>query len=159
MTEHHQLDPASFDRLQQRLQRAGQYDPKVAKVLSTPAPWDAAPRSLRIVRNALHTQPPGNRGILMQLSNLLSYLLDNRHRFTGTTIVDCIDLAIIVSADPLRRVQLTTLERRWACNSYQAVSFRIGRLRKAGLVDYERGAPGNTGYLFFRIGPVESCRD
>ena len=95
----------------------------------------------------------------MQFSDLLSYLLDNRHRFTGTTIVDCIDLAIIVSADPLRRVQSTTLERRWACNSHQAVSLRIGRLRKAGLVDYERGAVGNTGYLFLRIGPAESCRN
>ena len=31
----------AFDRLQQRLQRPGQRCPRVAKVLSTPAPWDA----------------------------------------------------------------------------------------------------------------------
>lgn len=31
----------AFDRLQQRLQRPSRYCPRVAKVLSTPAPWDA----------------------------------------------------------------------------------------------------------------------
>lgn len=38
--ERHSLDPARFDRLQQRLDQPGSYDPQVAKVLSTPAPWD-----------------------------------------------------------------------------------------------------------------------
>lgn len=94
----------------------------------------------------------------MQLSDLLSYLLDNRHRLTGDTIADCLDLAIIVSANPSRRVQVDTLRRRWACGR-QGLSKRVVRLQRAGLVDYERGAAGNAGYLFFRIGPAESCRN
>jgi hypothetical protein len=32
--------PADFDSLAKRLQQSGRYDPKVAKVLSTPAPWE-----------------------------------------------------------------------------------------------------------------------
>jgi hypothetical protein len=40
MTDHI-LTATAFDRLLQRIQRPGQYCPRVAKVLSTPAPWDA----------------------------------------------------------------------------------------------------------------------
>ena len=44
MTDHfgemHKIAPADFDALAKRLQQPGRYDPKVAKVLSTPAPWD-----------------------------------------------------------------------------------------------------------------------
>jgi len=35
-----ELSPESFAALQRRLAKAGGYDPRVAKVLSTPAPWD-----------------------------------------------------------------------------------------------------------------------
>lgn len=35
-----ELPAKDFDALQQRLAEPGQYDPRVAKVLSTPAPWD-----------------------------------------------------------------------------------------------------------------------
>lgn len=35
-----QLEADKFYRLYQRLSKAGKYDAKVAKVLSTPAPWD-----------------------------------------------------------------------------------------------------------------------
>jgi hypothetical protein len=38
--EMHKMTPADFDALAKRLQQPGRYDPKVAKVLSTPAPWD-----------------------------------------------------------------------------------------------------------------------
>lgn len=34
------LSPEGFDALQRRLAKAGGYDPRVAKVLSTPAPWE-----------------------------------------------------------------------------------------------------------------------
>lgn len=34
------LLPDAFDALQRRLDEPGQYDPRVAKVLSTTAPWD-----------------------------------------------------------------------------------------------------------------------
>jgi len=44
MTDHfgetHKMVPANFDALAKRLQQPGRYDPKVAKVLSTPAPWE-----------------------------------------------------------------------------------------------------------------------
>jgi len=36
----HIIPTEAFDRLQQRLQRPGRYCPRVAKVLSTTAPWD-----------------------------------------------------------------------------------------------------------------------
>jgi hypothetical protein len=36
------LSPAAFDSLLRRVTRPGRYCPKVAKVLSTPAPWDDA---------------------------------------------------------------------------------------------------------------------
>jgi hypothetical protein len=43
MTDHfgetHKMVPANFDALAKRLQQPGRYDPKVAKVLSTPAHW------------------------------------------------------------------------------------------------------------------------
>lgn len=35
------LSPAAFDALLHRITRPGRYCPKVAKVLSTLAPWDA----------------------------------------------------------------------------------------------------------------------
>lgn len=34
------LSPEGFAALQRRLAKAGGYDPRVAKVLSTPAPWE-----------------------------------------------------------------------------------------------------------------------
>ena len=34
------LSAENFDALQRRLYEPGQYDPRVARVLSTPAPWD-----------------------------------------------------------------------------------------------------------------------
>jgi hypothetical protein len=44
MTDHFvevtKMVPADFDALLRRLQRPCRYCPKVAKVLSTPAPWD-----------------------------------------------------------------------------------------------------------------------
>jgi hypothetical protein len=36
------LPPTAFDALLRRITRPGRYCPKVAKVLSTPAPWDDA---------------------------------------------------------------------------------------------------------------------
>ena len=36
------LSPAAFDALLRRITRPGRYCPRVAKVLSTPAPWDAS---------------------------------------------------------------------------------------------------------------------
>jgi hypothetical protein len=41
MVEIHAIPAASFDHLLRRLQRPSRYCPKVAKVLSTPAHWDA----------------------------------------------------------------------------------------------------------------------
>ena len=41
MAEIHTITATSFDHLLRRLQRPGRYCPRVAKVLSTPAPWDA----------------------------------------------------------------------------------------------------------------------
>jgi hypothetical protein len=45
MTDHfvelHKMVSADFDALLRRLQRPSRYCPRVAKVLSTPAPWDA----------------------------------------------------------------------------------------------------------------------
>jgi len=38
--EMHKMAAANFDALAKRLQRPGRYDLKVAKVLSTPAPWN-----------------------------------------------------------------------------------------------------------------------
>jgi DNA-binding ferritin-like protein len=35
-----ELSQRDFDALVERLDQPGQYDPRVAKVLSTPAPWD-----------------------------------------------------------------------------------------------------------------------
>ncbi len=44
MTDHFvevtKMVPADFDALQRRLDKPGRYCPRVAKVLSTPAPWD-----------------------------------------------------------------------------------------------------------------------
>ena len=46
MTDHfvrlHKMVPAAFDALLRRVTRPGRYCPRVAKVLSTPAPWDKA---------------------------------------------------------------------------------------------------------------------
>jgi hypothetical protein len=35
------VSPAAFDALLARLSRPGEYCPRVARVLSTPAPWEA----------------------------------------------------------------------------------------------------------------------
>jgi hypothetical protein len=41
VAEVHTIPAASFDRLLHRLSEPGRYCPRVAKVLSTPSPWDA----------------------------------------------------------------------------------------------------------------------
>jgi hypothetical protein len=41
------IPAANFDVLQRRLSKPGQYDPRVAKVMSTPAPWEQLPNMLR----------------------------------------------------------------------------------------------------------------
>ena len=34
------MAPSDFDALMRRLQQPGRFDPRVAKVLATPAPWE-----------------------------------------------------------------------------------------------------------------------
>lgn len=90
----------------------------------------------------------------MKIPALLAYLLANRHRLTGDTIADCIDLAIMASTAPGRRVQWDVLARRWGCSNRRHVFNRLRRLAKAGLLDYEAGVSGDPGYLFTRVGPA-----
>lgn len=94
----------------------------------------------------------------MKLSALVAYLLSNRHHLTGDTIADCLDLAIIVSADPTRRIQWDELARRWGVNCRVAVSRRVIRLQDAGLAEYDSGVCHQPGYLFLRVGPSEPCQ-
>lgn len=91
----------------------------------------------------------------MKLPDLLPYLLANRHRLTGDTIADCLDLALMLNESPPGRPILwQTLADRWSCRSAPHVTQRLRRLRKADLVDYEPGCPYHPGYQFHRIGPV-----
>lgn len=89
----------------------------------------------------------------MKLSTLLEYLLANRHVLSDGAIVDCLDLALVVSEAKGERVPWETLARRWGCMNQPYLSNRMRRLAKAGLVDYDRGLSGDPGYLFHRVGP------
>ena len=89
----------------------------------------------------------------MKLSSLLEYLLANRHKLSDGAIVDCLDLALVVSEANGERVPRETLARRWGCMNQPYLSQRMRRLAKAGLVDYEAGVCGDPGYLFLRFGP------
>ncbi len=90
----------------------------------------------------------------MKISELLHYLLANRHTLTGDTIADCLDLAIIFDEHPYKPVQFETLAMRWGCSSKHNISLRLKRLKKAGLLDYEAGVPRYPGYLLTRVGPL-----
>lgn len=100
---HKMVPAANFDVLQRRLSKPGQYDPRVAKVMSTPAPWEQLPNTLR-------NNPPSWLDD-EELSSLPDAFTDNRELWemiATCTPMSCISahyssLTLRVAADWLER--------------------------------------------------------
>lgn len=87
------------------------------------------------------------------MTDLVTYLLDNRHRIPNQVIIDCLALAQL-DPDPRRRVPTEALQEHLQACSGPHLSKRLGRLRRAGLISYEPGVAGDPGYFITRIGPA-----
>lgn len=89
----------------------------------------------------------------MTFDTLVHYLLDNRHRIPNQVIIDCLAMAQL-DPDPRHRVTTDVMQEHLQANSGSGLSHRLGRLRRAGLIDYEPGVNGDPGYLINRVGPA-----
>lgn len=86
-----------------------------------------------------------------ELSILAADLLKVRHRINDHQIVDCLDIATLWRGTT-HRITSEQLQAHWGvCPS--VVSHRMKKLRKAGLIDYDRGCRTERGYLIWQLGP------
>ena len=91
----------------------------------------------------------------MSKQDLVGYLLANRARFGSTMIVDCLALADLKARlKPWERVQPTALCELLDVSTPSYASRRLKSLVRAGLLEYESGVVGETGYVLFRVGPA-----
>ena len=84
----------------------------------------------------------------------LSEILGLRAQHTDTTVLDVVELALLVGDEIPRHVTFEELQARWGV-SYGSVSWRMSRLKRAGLVEYDRGVRERPGYWLWQIGPRE----
>ena len=84
----------------------------------------------------------------------LQQILALRAQHTDTTVLDVLELALLVGGEIPRHVTFEELQARWGVG-YGSVSWRMSRLKRAGLVEYDRGGPGHPGYWLWQIGPRE----
>lgn len=91
----------------------------------------------------------------MSKQELVGYLLANRARIGSTAIVDCLALADLKTRlKPWERVQPTALCELLDVATQSYVSKRLKLLVRAGLLEYESGFRGETGYVLLRVGPA-----
>lgn len=86
----------------------------------------------------------------------LQAMLALRATHPDTMVLDVIELGAELEAEgrPLLLMP-QTLEQRWGVN-YGAVSWRLSRLRKAELIQYDKGMPG---YWLWAVWPnVNFCQ-
>lgn len=89
-----------------------------------------------------------------QFERLMCYLMENRWRHSDSMTVDCIALARAILDCPLQRIQNQELMNVLDVVGRTGVSQKLWRMRRAGLLNYEKGTPMYPGYQFLRIGPI-----
>lgn len=87
------------------------------------------------------------------MTDLLTYLLQERHRIPNQVIIDCLALARL-KPSPSRRIPQAEMQETLGTCNQSHLSHRLTRLKKAGLIDYEAGWRGEPGYCIFRVGPA-----
>lgn len=85
---------------------------------------------------------------------VVSHLLQQRHRLKDVAAVDCLALAQLLLEQPPRKVPSEELRIVFNSSSQNCLANRLRRLRRAGLVEYQHGGGEHPGYQFLRIGPV-----
>jgi hypothetical protein len=88
----------------------------------------------------------------MTETELVTYLLANRHCITNRVFIACLALNRM-TLRPNHRVHIGDLMQVLEVNSHQQVSLFLRDLCRAGLLEYESGVRGDPGYLITRIGP------
>jgi DNA-binding IscR family transcriptional regulator len=83
---------------------------------------------------------------------LVSQLLANRARLTDQAIVDCMALAQL-HPSPDRRFKVPELMTVLGHTSLSALSRKLSTLKRAGLLEYQRGNAVEPGYRITRVGP------
>lgn len=89
----------------------------------------------------------------MTTSDLVAYLLDNRHRLPDRAILNCLALARM-KPPPGRRILAEELMGVLGHSQRNGISGLLLELKRCGLVEFEPGWKGTPGYLIQRVGPV-----
>jgi hypothetical protein len=85
--------------------------------------------------------------------DLIDHLLNQRHRIPNQVIIDCLVLARL-QPTPDQRVSVAKLQSALDAGNQSSLSQRLGKVKRYGLLDYERGYRGDPGYLITRVGPA-----
>ena len=89
------------------------------------------------------------------MTDLIDYLLAERHRIPNQVIIDCLTLARHPHI-PGQRISMASLLMVLDAGTQPSLSQRLIKLKRYGLLDYERGYRGGPGYLITRVGPAAS---
>jgi hypothetical protein len=87
------------------------------------------------------------------MTTLIDHLLAERHRIPNAVIIDCLVLAQLAPS-PDRRVPVASLLLTMGFCHRTALSARMGKLSRYGLIEYESGTNAEPGYLITRVGPA-----
>jgi hypothetical protein len=87
------------------------------------------------------------------VTDLIDHLLAQRHRIPNQVIIDCLALARL-QPSPEQRFSVAKLQAALDAGSQSSMSQRLGKVKRYGLLDYERGYRGDPGYRITRVGPA-----
>jgi hypothetical protein len=87
------------------------------------------------------------------MTDLIDHLLAERHRIPNQVIIDCLVLARLQPMQD-RKLLVTELQAALDAGSQSSLSQRLGKVKRYGLLDYERGYVGDPGYRITRVGPA-----
>lgn len=88
-------------------------------------------------------------------TTLIDHLLEGRHRFPNQVIIDCLALARM-EPSPNERFTWEVLAAILGVNDQPSVSNKLHKLKRVGLLEYQRGHRGDPGYRIKRVGPAAS---
>lgn len=87
------------------------------------------------------------------MTDLIAYLLANRHRIPNRYIIYCLVLAQL-NPDPRRRVPVAELMDVLGTCNRPYLSKILNDLARLGLLEFSGGTIGDPGYFITRIGPA-----
>ena len=87
------------------------------------------------------------------MTDLIDHLLAERRRIPNQVIIDCLVLARL-QPTPEQRFSVAMLQAALNAGTQSSLSQRLGKVKRYGLIDYERGYCGNPGYRITRVGPA-----